>query len=115
MAQFRCNRCYQVYADDYPTDDNWIKCHVGTIRIISHQGETTMTATKPAIKLFTSQEDETNGIHIKSLILVHTSNNYQFHGGTNDSIYVFAQSIALYVLTIDETNGTMGPQCLYGP
>jgi hypothetical protein len=74
-----------------------------------------MTAIKPTIKLFTSQEDDCNGIHINSLILEHNGNNYQFHGGSNDTIHVFVQSIALYVLTINETNGTMGLQSFMVP
>jgi hypothetical protein len=115
MALFRCARCHAVYADYYPTDDTCIKCNKGHIRIITPQGGKTMTAIKPTIKLFTSQEDDCNGIHINSLILEHNGNNYQFHGGSNDTIHVFVQSIALYVLTINETNGTMGLQSFMVP
>ena len=64
-----------------------------------------MTAIKPTIKLFTSSND--TSIHINSLILEHNGNNYHLSGGTNDTIHVFAQSIALYVLTINKSIGTM--------
>jgi hypothetical protein len=66
-----------------------------------------MTAIRPTIKMFTSQDDDSNGTHINSLILEHNGNNYHLPGGTNDTIHVFTQSIALYVLTINKSNGTM--------
>jgi hypothetical protein len=72
-----------------------------------------MTAIKPTIKLFTSSND--TGIHINSLILVHNGNNYQFNGGSNDTIHVFAQSIALYVLTINKALGTMALNAFMSP
>ena len=74
-----------------------------------------MTAIKPTIKLFTSQEDDSTGIHINSLILIHKDNHYQFHGSTNDTIHVFGESIALYVLTINGSNGTMGLNAFMQP
>lgn len=74
-----------------------------------------MTAIKPTIKLFTSHKDDSTGIHINSLILEHNGNNYQFHGGSNDTIHVFTQSIALYVLTINRANGTMGLNAFMAP
>jgi len=107
MALFRCATCLTVYEDHYPPDDICIKCNKGLIRVTTIQGENTMTAIKPTIKLFTSQEDDSNGIRINSLILVHKDNHYQFHGGSNDTIHVFTESIALYVLTVNESNGTM--------
>jgi hypothetical protein len=67
-----------------------------------------MTAIKPIIKLFTSQDDGSTGININSLILVYQDNHYQFPGGVEDTIHVFVESIALYVLTINGCNGTMG-------
>jgi len=108
MVLFRCQLCHAVYADYYPTDDTCIKCNKGHIRIITPQGGKTMTAIKPTIKLFTSQDDDSTCIHINSLILEHNGNHFQFPGGSNDTIHVFAQNIALYLLTINETNGTMG-------
>jgi len=74
-----------------------------------------MTAIKPTIKLFTSLDDDNTGIHINSLILIHKDNHYQFHGGSNDTIHVFTESIALYVLTINESNGTVGLQAFMSP
>ena len=66
-----------------------------------------MTAITPTIKIFTSNKDNAS-IHINSLILDHNGNNYQFPGGAGDTIHVYQQSIALYILIINETNGTMG-------
>lgn len=59
----------------------------------------------PSIKLFTSKND--TGIHINSLILEHNCNHYQLQGGTKDTIHVFTESIALYVLSINSGSGTM--------
>lgn len=72
-----------------------------------------MTAITPSIKLFTSQDNDS--ITINNLILEHKGNHYQFHGGTNDTIHVFAESIALYVLTINHSNGTMGLSAFMSP
>lgn len=74
-----------------------------------------MTAITPTIKLFTSKEEDNTGIHINSLILEHNGNNYQFHGGSNDTIHVFTESIALYVLTINPSKGTMGLNAFMAP
>jgi hypothetical protein len=106
MALFRCNSCSCVYEDYYPPDDTCIKCNKASIRIITPQGDKTMNATIPIIKLFTSKED--TGIHINSLILEHNGNNYHLQGGTKDTIHVFTESIALYVLSINASNGTIG-------
>lgn len=72
-----------------------------------------MTAITPTIKLFTSQHQDS--ITINNLVLEHKGNNYQFHGGTNDTIYVFAESIALYVLTTNSGNGTIGLSSFMSP
>ena len=64
-----------------------------------------MTAIKPTIKLHTREED--NGIHINSLIMKHNGNSYHLYGGARDTIHVFSQSIALYVLTISKANRTI--------
>lgn len=74
-----------------------------------------MTAITPTIKLFTSQAEDNTGIQINSLILEHQGNHYHFHGGTNDTIHVFTESIALYVLTINRCNGTMGLSAFMSP
>jgi hypothetical protein len=87
----------------------------GAYPITTIQGDKTMTAIKPTIKLFTTQDDGSNGIHINSLILVHKDNHYQFHGGTGDTIHVYQQSIALYVLTINQNNGTMALNAFMSP
>jgi hypothetical protein len=65
-----------------------------------------MTAITPTIKLFTSRKGNA-GINVNSLIMEHNGNHYHFHGATNDTIHVFTQSIALYVLSINKASGTM--------
>ncbi len=70
---------------------------------------------KPTIKLFTSQDEDTNAITINNLYLDHQDNHYQFPGGTNDAIYVFTQSIAIYILSSNEVNGTMALNCFMVP
>lgn len=72
-----------------------------------------MTAITPTIKLFTSQDQDS--FTIKNLILEHRGNHYDFHGGTNDTIHVFSESIALYVLTMNRSNGTMGLSSFMSP
>ena len=74
-----------------------------------------MQAIKPTIELYTSQDDDTNAITINSLYLDHQDNHYQFPGGTNDTIHVYQQKIAIYVLTINETNGTMALNAFMAP
>lgn len=73
-----------------------------------------MTAIIPTIRLFTSKDNDT-GIRINSLILEHKGDNYHLHGGTRDTIHVFTQSIALYVLSINRGNGTMGLSAFMTP
>ena len=67
----------------------------------------------PTIKLFTSKDD--TGIHINSLILEHNGNNYHLHGGTRDTIYVFTESIGIYVLTVNKALGYMGLNSYMSP
>ena len=113
MTLFRCDSCHAVYEDHYPVDDTCTKCNKGLVRIIPYQGDHAMTAITPTIKLFTSNKD--SGIQINNLILEYNGNHYHFHGATNDTIHVFTQSIALYVLTINKGNGTMALNAFMGP
>jgi hypothetical protein len=114
MALFLCQKCKAAYTDHYPPDDTCIKCHQGTIRIITPHKEDIMTAIKPAIKLHTREEDD-NGIHIDSLIIKINGNNYHLYAGTKDTIYIFQESIALYVLTLNKQNGTIGLNAYMSP
>lgn len=69
----------------------------------------------PSIKLHTRQQDQ--GTYINALTLEHNGNNYHLHGGTRDTIYIFTESIGIYVLTINKGLGYMGlnsymiPEC----
>jgi len=73
----------------------------------------TMTPIMPALKLHTHQDN--TGIHINSLIMKHKGNNYHLYAGTKDTIYIFAESIALYVLTINREHGTVGLNAYMSP
>ena len=72
-----------------------------------------MIAIIPTIKLFTSQDHDS--ITINNLILEYKGNHYQFHGGTNDTVHAFTESIAIYILTTNRSNGTMGLSAFMSP
>jgi hypothetical protein len=59
----------------------------------------------PSIKLHTNQTDQ--GSYVNAFILEHQGNNYHFPGSTGDTIHLFTQSIAIYVLTINKGLGHM--------
>jgi hypothetical protein len=72
-----------------------------------------MTAITPELKLHTNQEQD--GIHINSLIMRHKGNNYHLYAGTKDTIYIFSQPIALYVLTVNREHGKIGLNAYLSP
>ena len=117
MALFRCGSCLVVYEDYYPLDDTCIHCKQGLIRIVTtnqHPKETTMEAITPTLQLFTTEEPN-SGTTFSSIILKYKGNNYHLHASTKDTIYVFAASIALYVLTINKINDTIGLNAYMAP
>ncbi|UFS69492.1 hypothetical protein LPW11_16520 [Geomonas sp. RF6] len=59
----------------------------------------------PSIKVHSSQLDQ--GTYINGFILEHQGNNYQLPGSAGDTIYVFTQSIAIYVLATNKGLGHM--------
>ena len=73
----------------------------------------TMTPIPPSLKLHVHQDKD--GIHINSLIMKHKGNNYHLYAGTKDTIYIFSESIALYVLTINREHGTIGLNAYMSP
>ena len=73
----------------------------------------TMTPITPSLKLHVHQDKD--GIHINSLIMKHKGNNYHLYAGTKDTIYIFSESIALYVLTINREHGTIGLNAYMSP
>jgi hypothetical protein len=72
-----------------------------------------MTPITPTLKLHTHQDKD--GIHINSLIMKHRGNNYHLYAGTKDTIYIFSESIALYVLTINREHGIIGLNAYMSP
>jgi hypothetical protein len=66
-----------------------------------------MNPITPSIRLLSHQESLEAGIQIRTLILEHQGNNYHLHGGTRDTIHVFAEGLAVYVLTINKRLGYM--------
>ena len=73
----------------------------------------TMTLITPTLKLHTHQDQD--GIHINSLIMKHNGNNYHLYAGTKDSIYIFSQPIALYVLNVNREHGKIGLAAYMSP
>ena len=65
-----------------------------------------MQAIKPTLRLFTNEEGQ--GIFFTSLIMKHRGNAYHLHASTKDTIYIYEESIALYILTINKITGTIG-------
>ncbi|MCM0084464.1 hypothetical protein L4X63_23070 [Geomonas sp. Red32] len=66
-----------------------------------------MTPVVPELKLFTNHDADRTIIQIESLTLIYRGNYYHFPGGAGDTIHVFTQSIAIYVLTINKGYGRM--------
>lgn len=73
----------------------------------------TMTPITTPLKLHTHQDN--SGIHINSLIMTHNGNSYHLYVGTKDTIYIFTESIALYVLTVNREHGTIGLNAYMSP
>jgi hypothetical protein len=69
----------------------------------------------PNIRLFTYQESQEAGLHIRCLILNHNGNNYHLNGSTRDTVYVFTESICLYVLTINTSYGYISLNAYMSP
>jgi len=67
-----------------------------------------MNQINPSISLLTYQESQEAGLEIRNLILNYQGNNYHLQGGSKVTIYVFTESISLYVLTINKGLGYMG-------
>jgi hypothetical protein len=72
-----------------------------------------MTPITPTLKLHTNQDQAC--IHINSLIMKHNGNNYHLYAGVKDTIYIFSESIALYVLTVNREHGTIGLNAYMSP
>ncbi|QXE92416.1 hypothetical protein KP001_07800 [Geomonas subterranea] len=73
----------------------------------------TMTPITPELKLHTNQDNES--IHINSLIMKHKGNNYHLYAGTKDTLYIYSESVALYVLTISREQGRIGLNAYMSP
>lgn len=67
----------------------------------------TMAPIIPTLKLHTYQDADSTSIQFNSLIVAYNGNHYHLEGGTGDTIHVFTQSIAIYVLTTNKGHGRM--------
>lgn len=67
-----------------------------------------MTQIYPQIRLLTYQETKESGLKVQALVFSHRGNNYHLEGGTSDTIYIFTESVCLYVLTINKRLGYIG-------
>jgi hypothetical protein len=74
-----------------------------------------MIQISPTIRLFTYRETNESGLQIKSLVFSHNCNNYHLQGGTRDTIYIFTESIGIYVLTVNKALGYMGLNSYMAP
>jgi hypothetical protein len=69
--------------------------------------------TSPSIKLHTCYQYQ--GTYVSALILDHNGNYYHLHGSTRDTIYIFTESIGIYVLTINKALGYIGLNSYMSP
>ena len=69
--------------------------------------------TTPSIKLHTCYRYQ--GTYISALVLEHQGNNYHLQGGTKDTIYVFTESLGIYVLTINRGLSYIGLNSYMAP
>jgi hypothetical protein len=67
-----------------------------------------MIQISPTIRLFTYQGTNESGLQIMSLVFSHNRNNYHLQGRTTDTIYIFTESIGIYVLTVNKSLGHIG-------
>jgi len=67
-----------------------------------------MIQISPTVKLFTYRGSYESGLQIMSFMFSHNCNNYHFQGRTTDTIYIFTESIGIYVLTVNKGLGYMG-------
>lgn len=74
-----------------------------------------MIQISPTIRLFTYRETNESGLQIKSLVFSHNCNNYHLQGGIRDTIYIFTESIGIYVLTVNKALGYMGLNSYMAP
>ncbi|MDD2229648.1 MAG: hypothetical protein PHY48_09570 [Candidatus Cloacimonetes bacterium] len=74
-----------------------------------------MTQISPTIKLFTYRESYESGLQIMSFMFSHNCNNYHLQGRTTDTIYIFTESIGIYVLTVNKGLGYMGLNSYMAP
>ncbi|HJV64861.1 MAG TPA: hypothetical protein VJ550_03915, partial [Geomonas sp.] len=72
-----------------------------------------MTAITPELRLHTHQHQD--GTHINSFIMKHKGNCYHIQASTKDTIYIFSQPIALYVLTVNREHGKIGLNAYMSP
>jgi len=67
-----------------------------------------MIQISPTISVFTYQGSIDPGLQIASLVFNHNCHRYHFQGRTTDTIYIFTESIGIYVLTINKAAGYIG-------
>lgn len=76
-----------------------------------------MIQISPTISVFTYQGANDSGVQIRALVFNHNCHNYHLQGRTTDTIYIFTESIGIYVLTINKALGYIGlhsymqPEC----
>jgi len=74
-----------------------------------------MIQISPTIRLFTYRGSYESGLQIMSFMFSHNCNNYHLQGRTTDTIYIFTESIGIYVLTVNKAIGHMGLNSYMAP
>lgn len=74
-----------------------------------------MELISPKIRLLTYHNPQDNGIQLTTFIIEHGQNNFHLQGSTQDTVYVFQESIALYVLSTNSEHGTMSLNTYMAP
>ena len=64
-----------------------------------------MQQVKVSIRMLTYNNPTDNSIELKSLCIQHNRSEYFLEGQIGDSIYVFTESIATYVLSVNRSIG----------
>ncbi|GFO56721.1 hypothetical protein GMSM_37280 [Geomonas sp. Red276] len=69
--------------------------------------------TNPIINLHTINRYE--GAYISALVLTHGDNKYHIQGATSDTIHVFTQGVAIYILVTNKGRGYIGMHSFMAP
>lgn len=67
------------------------------------------------IRLFTYLNQQNNSIQLMSLSIHFNNSDFYLQGATGDNIYIFQESIALYVLTVNPSDSRISLNTYMAP